>query len=370
MAPLLELRHVTKSYPGGWRLDDVSFSVERHTTVCLLGPSGCGKSTLLRLIAGLERVEGGQIILNGEDVTDLPPRRRAFGLMFQEYALFPHKDVFGNVAFGLRMHGYRGDELRKRVADVLRLVKLSGFEGRNINQLSGGERQRVALARSLAPQPALLMLDEPLGSLDRAMREHLMEELPHILHRAHMTTISVTHDQEEAFAIGDLLVVLREGRAVQVGTPNTVYHRPASTWVAKFLDLRNLVTVYRVGDGWADTPLGRLAVPRSETGQLPSSADVKLLIRPDASRVEDAEETVSPSGEMEGSRIQGIVMDSSFRGEYFRVGVRHDSGVELTFNFPGSAAQPRVGEGVVLLLRDEALTLVQVDGPVCSAQAE
>ena len=226
-------------------------------------------------------------------------------------------------------------------------------------------RQRVALARSLAPQPALLMLDEPLGSLDRAMREHLMEELPRILQRAHVTTISVTHDQEEAFAIGDVLVLLRDGRVAQVGPPNEIYHRPASAWVARFLGLRNLVEVYRIGRDWIDTPLGRLWVPDSETKPFSSPADVKLLIRPEASRTRGPHKEAAPKEAKEGTRIEVVVTDSSFRGEYFRVGVKHESGVELIFNFPGSAAQPQVGERVVLLLRAEAIALVRVDGSVC-----
>jgi ABC-type sugar transport system ATPase subunit len=225
----LEIRQLSKSYPDGWSLAEVSFVVEEGEVLCLLGPSGCGKTTLLRLIAGLETPDDGQILLAGRDVTFIPPHRRSFGLMFQEYALFPHRDVFGNVAFGLRMAGWGRGRVWQRAREVLELVDLGGFEHRDVNQLSGGERQRVALARSLAPRPRLLMLDEPLGALDRTLRERLLEELPAILKRVGVTTITVTHDQEEAFAIADRVVVMRAGRVVQQGTPEEVYRHPASS---------------------------------------------------------------------------------------------------------------------------------------------
>ncbi|MGD2146450.1 MAG: ATP-binding cassette domain-containing protein, partial [Anaerolineae bacterium] len=191
---ILELHKLNKVYADGWTLTDVSLSVEEGEIFGLLGPSGCGKTTLLRLVAGLEMPDSGQVLVEGEDLTHAAPHRRGFGLMFQEYALFPHKDVLGNVAFGLRMAGLDRALIDRRVAEALALVGLDGFEHRDVNELSGGERQRVALARSLAPQPRLLMLDEPLGALDRALRERLLEELPQILHRAGVTAITVTHD--------------------------------------------------------------------------------------------------------------------------------------------------------------------------------
>jgi ABC-type Fe3+/spermidine/putrescine transport system ATPase subunit len=215
--PLLEICHLCKSYPDGWTLQGVNFVVAAGELLCLLGPSGCGKTTLLRLIAGLETPDDGRVLVNGEDVTPVPPHMRGFGLMFQEYALFPHKDVFGNVAFGLRMQRLSHEAVAGQVAEALALVGLGGFEHRDVSQLSGGERQRVALARSLAPRPRLLMLDEPLGALDRTLRERLLGELPGILRRAGVTAITVTHDQEEAFALSDRVVVMRAGRVVQVG---------------------------------------------------------------------------------------------------------------------------------------------------------
>ncbi|GAF89341.1 unnamed protein product, partial [marine sediment metagenome] len=293
--PLLELHKVCKSYPDGWTLTDVSFTVGESEILCLLGPSGCGKTTLLRLIAGLEPPDGGQVLVDGEDVTLAPPHLRGFGLMFQEYALFPHKDVVGNVAFGLRMQGLSREPVAARVVEVLELVGLTGFEHRDVNQLSGGERQRVALARSLAPQPRLLMLDEPLGALDRALRERLMDELPDMLRRAGVTAITVTHDQEEAFALADRVVLMRAGRVVQAGTPEEVYRRPASAWVARFLGLTNLLNARMVEPGLVETPIGALRVKDLgfglwDLGSTPylgyGTSATQLLIRPEAARLD------------------------------------------------------------------------------------
>jgi len=359
---ILELCNLRKSYPDGWTLSGVSFTVEESEILCLLGPSGCGKTTLLRLIAGLETPDSGRVSVDGEDVTHEPPHLRGFGLMFQEYALFPHKDVSGNVAFGLRMQGLSRERVAARVTEVLELVGLAGFEQRDVNQLSGGERQRVALARSLAPQPRLLMLDEPLGALDRALRERLMDELPGILRRAGVTAIYVTHDQEEAFAIAGRVVLMRAGRVVQVGTPEEVYRRPASAWAARFLGLTNLLDARVVERGLVETPIGDwrletgdfvVSAPRPELGAKAQSNDWgegQLLIRPEAARLDGAGPNV----------LQGVVTELSFRGEHYRLGVRHASGVELTFNFPANAALPAPGEPITLSLDQGALMLLPV----------
>ncbi len=349
--PLLELYNVHKSYPDGWTLADVSFTVEQSEIVCLLGPSGCGKTTLLRLIAGLETLDSGQVLVDGEDVSRVPPHLRGFGLMFQEYALFPHKDVSGNVAFGLRMQRLEREPVAARVAEVLELVGLAGFEHRDVNQLSGGERQRVALARSLAPQPRLLMLDEPLGALDRALRERLMDELPGILHRAGVTAITVTHDQEEAFALAGRLVLLRAGRVVQVGTPEEVYRRPASAWAAQFLGLTNLLEARVIKEKLVETAIGRLEIGDwglKVARRQSQISNLQLLIRPEAARL----------GNVGPNVLRGTVTERSFRGERYRLGIRHASGVELTFNFSASAAPPAPGETITISLNPESLALL------------
>jgi ABC-type Fe3+/spermidine/putrescine transport system ATPase subunit len=347
---LLEVQGICKSYPDGWTMSGVRFAVERGEDVCLLGPSGCGKTTLLRLIAGLERPDAGRIVLNGKDVTELPPHLRGLGLMFQEYALFPHKDVFGNVVFGLRMRG-REREAARRVSEVLELVGLAGFEHRDVNQLSGGERQRVALARSLAPRPELIMLDEPLGALDRSMRERLMGELPRILRQDGATAITVTHDQEEAFAIADRIVLMREGRVVQVGTPETVHARPASAWAAHFLGLTNLLDARVTRPGEVDTAIGALALDDLGQHSLQAGAKVTLLIRPEAARLDSHGANV----------MRARVVERSFRGEYQRLSVRHERGVALTFNFAVGARLPEAGEMVALRLDPQALVALPAE---------
>lgn len=347
MTHLLEVRNLKKTYPDGWTLTSVNFTVEKGEIRGLLGPSGCGKTTLLRLIAGLESPDSGRVIVDGRDVTDVPPHRRGFGLMFQEYALFPHKDVFANVAFGLRMEGLDRPLIRRRVTETLALVGLEGFEHRDVSQLSGGERQRVALARALAPQPRLLMLDEPLGALDRTLRERLMHELPQILRRAGVTVITVTHDQEEAFAIADRVVLMRGGEVVQIGTPEELYLRPGSAWVARFLGLTNLIDARVVGPGRVETPLGELEIADTSPREAWDGRG-KLLIRPEAAQLA----TQGPN------QVELEVVRRSFRGGYYQLDVQHQSGAGMTFNFSPRVGIPAVGATLGLSLDPEALTLL------------
>ena len=225
-------------------------------TVALLGPSGCGKTTLLRVIAGLERPSAGEVLFDGVDVAHLPPHRRGFGLMFQEHALFPHMNVERNVDFGLRRRGWDPERRGRRVAELLETVGLGGFGRRALEGLSGGERQRVALARALAPEPRLLMLDEPLGSLDRGLREHLVVELREILRHLAIPAIYVTHDQFEAFAVADDLAIMREGRVVRVGTPGEVHGDPQTEFVARFLGMDNIIDGVRDAHGMVETAAG------------------------------------------------------------------------------------------------------------------
>ena len=262
--PLLKVRHLTKSYGDTYFPHDISFSIDEGDILCLLGPSGCGKTTLLRIIAGLETPDSGKILFEGRDIRDVPVHQRNFGLMFQDQALFPHKNVLENIAFGLRTQRLPEEEIRARVAEVLDLVGMVGFEKRDVNELSGGEQQRVALARSLAPRPRLLMLDEPLGSLDRTLRERLMNELRTILKGVGVTAIYVTHDQQEAFAVADRVVIMDRGHKVQEGRPEEVYQGPATEFVARFLGLTNLLrgTIINVEEGHAEieTEIGQLEI--------------------------------------------------------------------------------------------------------------
>jgi thiamine transport system ATP-binding protein len=240
---MLRVEDVSVAFGAKRALDSVSLEVADGEVVTILGPSGSGKTTLLRVIAGLQRPESGRVLLDGVDLAPVPPHRRGIGLVFQDHALFHHRDVGGNVAFALRMRGDAASEIDGRVRALLALVGLSGYERRPVATLSGGEQQRVALARALAPEPRVLLLDEPLGSLDRRLRDRLLGELEEIFDELAVTAVYVTHDQAEAFALGDRVAVMREGRIVQSGTADELWARPVDEDVARFLGLAN------VGDG-------------------------------------------------------------------------------------------------------------------------
>jgi thiamine transport system ATP-binding protein len=238
---VLRVEGVTVRFGERAALDRVDLQVAYGEVLTVLGPSGCGKTTLLRVIAGLGRPDSGRVLLDGVDVTNVPPHRRGVGLVFQDHALFHHRDVFGNVAFGLRMRDEPTASVDTRVRELLELVGLAGLERRSIATLSGGEQQRVALARALAPEPRVLLLDEPLGSLDRRLRDRLLEDLDHLFDELRVTAVYVTHDQAEAFALGDRVAVMREGRIAQTGSPDELWSRPLDEDVARFLGLRNVV---------------------------------------------------------------------------------------------------------------------------------
>lgn len=238
---MLELRHVSKSFNQKNILKDISFKIKKGETIALLGASGSGKSTILKMIAGLEIPDGGQILLNKIDLTSTPPHLRDFGLVFQDFNLFPHLNVFDNIAFGLKMRNQADNQIKLRVGKLLEQVGLSDFENRKVNDLSGGEGQRVALARALAPQPRLLMFDEPLGALDKSLKDDLLHEIRLILHKENIPAIYVTHDAEEAFAIADRILILHEGVIVRDDTPEEIWKNPKYTVVAKILGIGNVI---------------------------------------------------------------------------------------------------------------------------------
>ncbi|MFZ5920097.1 MAG: ABC transporter ATP-binding protein [Chloroflexota bacterium] len=336
---MLELTNIHKTYEGQPLLRGISFSVAAGETVCLLGASGSGKSTLLRIIAGLEAAESGRAFWGGEDLSGVAAHRRNFGLMFQDYALFPHLSVAENVAFGLKMQNLPAAEIQERVAAVVELVNLQGFEHRRVTELSGGEQQRVALARALAPRPRLLMFDEPLGALDRALRDRLLGELRGILHRTRVPAIYVTHDQEEAFTIADRIILLHGGDIVQQGAPGEVYAHPGSEWVAKFLGLGNVVDGKKLtedGSRWTvETEFGVWEVAGSTGAGHGESA--ALLVRPG-----------SVSAGEGGNRVRGRVADVIFEKDRFKI--------VLEGGFYFYAAQSlKVGEPVDLRVEAECL---------------
>ena len=304
---MLRLIDVEVRYGSTVALADLDLEVLAAEQLAVLGPSGSGKSTLLRAVAGLEPLSAGRIEWEGRDLASVPPHRREFGLMFQDYALFPHRDVAGNVAFGLEMHRFAPADANARVSEVLELVGLAGYESRQITQLSGGEQQRVALARALAPTPRLLMLDEPLGALDRALRTRLLDELAGLFAELALPIIYVTHDQEEALAVGDRVAVLRAGRLETVLPAHELWHSPPNEFVARFMGLNN-VAPFVLGDGNEVTmPWGRLPLERR-----PPADRTRLLIRPDG---------VYPDA---NGPLHGVVVARTFRGDHTRLVIRPD----------------------------------------------
>jgi ABC-type Fe3+/spermidine/putrescine transport system ATPase subunit len=361
--PLLQVSQLSKTFDGKRILDDVSFDLDAGEIVCLLGPSGCGKTTLLRLIAGLETIDRGTITFDGQDVQHVPVHQRNFGLMFQDFALFPHKNVWDNVIFGLRMQHLPDQQIQQLGREALELVGLSGFEQRNVHQLSGGERQRVALARSLAPKPRLLMLDEPLGALDRQLREELMIELRRILQAARLTAIYVTHDQAEAFAVADRVAVMRAGQIEQIDTPPGLYAQPASEFVARFLGMPNVIngTVLSGAANVAviNTPLSLLHVPTDRS--LPPDQTVTLLIRSEAAEIH-ADPFAASSDEWfaetpPANVLTGTLREVSFRGRYRRVVVRVNE-IDLVFEIETPAPLPAPGSAVKVSLPADAIRMI------------
>jgi ABC-type Fe3+/spermidine/putrescine transport system ATPase subunit len=334
---MLEVANIWKSYEGAPLLRGISFTVAAGETVCLLGPSGSGKSTLLRIIAGLESAEQGQVCWEGNNLASVPAHRRGFGLVFQDYALFPHLNVAENVAFGLKMQDLSRDEIKLRADGSLKTVHLVGFENRNVTDLSGGEQQRVALARALAPHPRLLMFDEPLGALDRNLRERLMDELRGILHTTGVPAIYVTHDQEEAFTLADRILLLHDGEILRSGTPAEIWAEPGSAWAARFLDVGKVI------EGVVRSNVGTLQVETSAGvfGTLckhPHKAGdkVDLLVRS-----QGVQQTAD-------GNLCGVVTDAIFHQDRFKVTL--ESG--LYFYLPEA---PKTGEEICLAISPAAV---------------
>jgi ABC-type Fe3+/spermidine/putrescine transport system ATPase subunit len=312
--PFLSLQNISRSFGPTPAVRDVSLEVERGEFFGLLGPSGCGKTTTLRMIAGLEKPDSGSIHFDGKEITDLPPERRGFGMVFQNYALFPHLNVFENVAFGLRARHAPKADINERVRSALELVQLPGYEKRAIDELSGGQQQRVAIARAIAIEPALLLFDEPLSNLDVSLREETRGELRELVTRLGLTAVYVTHDQEEAFALCDRISVMVGGRLMQTGKPRELYEEPADIAVARFLGRNNLIRAVRLSssktsEGEFKTLEGghtlHLAVSREELA--PMNKPVVLAIRP-----EHVQLSLNHDGA--SNALRGVVREIVFAG--------------------------------------------------------
>ncbi|MDB5511852.1 MAG: spermidine/putrescine transporter ATPase [Enterovirga sp.] len=307
----LRLESVSKSFGDVQALKPLSLHVRAGEMLALLGPSGCGKTTTLRIIAGFEMPETGSVFIGERDVTELPPNKRALGMVFQNYSLFPHMTVAENIAFGLKMRGVGAADRLARVRQMLGLVRLAQFEDRSVHQLSGGQQQRVALARSLVTDPAILLLDEPLGALDKNLRERMQFELREIQRRLGITSILVTHDQEEALTMSDRVAVMSEGEIVQIGTPTEVYERPRTRFVSEFLGTANIFEGIVKGEAGA----GEWTVALDRGGEARLAGDsglatgrrVSFAVRPERLRI----------GPPSGSALMAKVQDVVFRGSYY-----------------------------------------------------
>jgi thiamine transport system ATP-binding protein len=340
-APRLEVCGASVRYDERLALDAVDLAVAPGEVVAVLGPSGSGKSTLLRAVAGLVPLAAGTIRLSGRDVAGVPVHRRGVGLMFQEHALFPHRDVAGNVGFGLRVAGAARADVRRRVDELLELVGLPGAGARPVHELSGGEQQRVALARALAPAPEVLLLDEPLGALDRTLRERLVAELRRLFTAHALTVVAVTHDQGEAFALADRIAIVDGGRVVQAGAPAEVWAAPRTRRAAALLGLGNVIEG-EVERSAARTAWGSLPVPTSATGR------VVLVVRPEGVRI------VARGG------VAARVRERTFRGPTTSLDVElvDGSGPALQAEVPSAIAPER---GDVVRVRIDPGAVVVVD---------
>jgi putrescine transport system ATP-binding protein len=318
-APFLQIDDIVKDFDGHRAVDHVSIDIAKGEVFALLGSSGCGKTTLLRMLAGFETPTSGRIALDGQDLAGLAPYERPLNMMFQSYALFPHLTVWDNVAFGLRRAKVPADEMRQRVDAMLKLVQLSAFAKRKPHQLSGGQQQRVALARSLAKKPQLLLLDEPLGALDKKLREETQIELAHIIEDVGVTCVMVTHDQEEAMTMASRIAVMSEGRLLQVGAPGEIYETPANRFVADFIGNVNLMDGTLVEDQpghvVVDCADCRHYIGHGITGTLGMSVTVAL--RPEKIRIGRDAPTAGPDDPGEAfNRVRGRVRDIAYFGSY------------------------------------------------------
>jgi len=356
----LRLDHVTRRFAGAGgkafnALDELTLTVRRGEFIALLGPSGCGKSTALNCIAGLMQLSGGTIWLDETRIDTLPPEKRGFGMVFQNYALFPHMSVEKNVAFGLEQEGIKRDAIRRQVGEILDIVKMGGLGARKPHQLSGGQRQRVALARALVKRPKLLLLDEPLAALDKKLREHTQFELLNIQHRLGVTFIVVTHDQEEAMTLGQRLGVMNHGRIAQVGTPSDIYESPATRFVADFIGSVNMfegrVSAARAEGLCLDVGELGCVVRVERTASCTSGATVWAAIRPEKINISRQPPPTAQAAVPENA-VRGTVREIAYMGDMSIYLVQIASGKMLRVTLPNTT---RGGERP--LAREESVWL-------------
>ena len=311
--PLIDLSHIFKSYDGDLILDDLSLSVKENSFVTLLGPSGCGKTTTLRIIGGFEKPDKGQVIFDGEDITNMPPNKRQLNTVFQKYALFTHMSIAENIAFGLKIKGKSKSYIDDKIKYALKLVNLDGFENRSVDSLSGGQQQRIA--RAIVNEPKLLLLDEPLGALDLKLRQDMQYELIRLKNELGITFIYVTHDQEEALTMSDTIVVMNQGYIQQMGTPEQIYNEPENAFVADFIGESNIVGGTMIHDELVEIFGAKFACVDKGFG---NNKPVDVVIRP-----EDID-LVKP----ENGTLQGVVTHLIFKGVHYEMEVTTPDGYE------------------------------------------
>lgn len=303
---MIDLKNITKRFGSNTVLDNMNLYIRENEFLTLLGPSGCGKTTTLRIIAGFETPTEGTVLFGGKNITEVPPYQRAVNTVFQKYALFPHLNVYENIAFGLKIKKMHKDEIQKKVTEVLKLVNLSGFEKRDIDSLSGGQQQRIAIARALVNEPKVLLLDEPLGALDLKLRKEMQIELKNIQKRVGITFVYVTHDQEEALTMSDTIVVMNEGLIQQIGTPVDIYNEPKNAFVAKFIGESNIVDGIMHKD--LEVEFQGETFPCVDGGFAPMEP-VEVVIRP-----EDIIMTTKEEGQ-----LTGVVEEVTFKGVHYEM---------------------------------------------------
>lgn len=313
--PLIDLSHIFKSYDGDLILDDLSLSVKENSFVTLLGPSGCGKTTTLRIIGGFEKPDKGQVIFDGEDITNMPPNKRQLNTVFQKYALFTHMSIAENIAFGLKIKGKSKSYIDDKIKYALKLVNLDGFENRSVDSLSGGQQQRIAIARAIVNEPKLLLLDEPLGALDLKLRQDMQYELIRLKNELGITFIYVTHDQEEALTMSDTIVVMNQGYIQQMGTPEQIYNEPENAFVADFIGESNIVPGLMIHDELVEIFGAKFACVDKGFG---NNKPVDVVIRPEDIDLLKPEE----------GTLQGVVTHLIFKGVHYEMEVTTPDGFE------------------------------------------
>jgi spermidine/putrescine transport system ATP-binding protein len=332
---IIEIKNVSKSFGDKCILNNVSISVKQGEFLTLLGPSGCGKTTLLRMIAGFGSPDSGEILINGTDITDMPPHERPVNTVFQRYALFPHLDVYENIAFGLKLHKVPEDEIDKRVRKVLKMVSMTDYEDRDVESLSGGQQQRVAIARAIVNQPKVLLLDEPLSALDLKMRKDMQIELKEMHRKLGITFIYVTHDQEEALTLSDTIVVLDNGDIKQIGTPTDIYNEPQNAFVADFIGESNIINGKMIEDKLVEFAGHQFECVDEGFGE---NVDVDVVVRP---------EDIYITNKVESAQFTAKVKSCTFKGVHYEMFVDTDKGYELMIQ-DYNAFEPDTEVGLII----------------------